>query len=354
MKNFVLLTSSRCFLATCFVVVCSTTFADTIDRIVFGSCNHQDKPQPIWTPILAEHPDLFIFLGDNVYADTTDPDKLRATYQRLADKPGFQQLRATTNIVATWDDHDYGKNDAGAELKGKASSREIMLDFWNEPKDSPRRTQPGGIYTAYLLGEPGKIVQVILLDTRWNRTPLVTVKDKEELRQREQANMGPYEQSLAAGATLLGQEQWAWLEQQLQVKADLRIIGSSIQVLSDFTGWESWSNFPRDRLQLIELLTKYQHEPIVLISGDTHWAELSEIRDGDLEWPLIELTSSGLTQEWANISPNRHRLGKGFAKANYGVIDLDWTASPPAVSLSIKDSHNKVQIQQNVRYPNTN
>lgn len=36
-----------------------------LSRIVYGSCCHQDKPQPIWDAILKRHPELFIFLGDN-------------------------------------------------------------------------------------------------------------------------------------------------------------------------------------------------------------------------------------------------------------------------------------------------
>jgi len=42
------------------------------------------------------------------------------------------------------------------------------LDFLDEPQDSPRRTQQGGIYTSYYLDNTGKI-KIILLDIHYSR-----------------------------------------------------------------------------------------------------------------------------------------------------------------------------------------
>jgi alkaline phosphatase D len=322
-----------------------------ISRIAFGSCNHQDKPQPIWDEVLAAEPDLFVFLGDNIYADTDDPLTLQATYDKLAAVPGYQALRQEVEVIATWDDHDYGQNDIGREYLSKDASRQIMLDFFDEPPDSERRSRPDGIYTSYFYGNHGRRVQIILLDLRWNRSPLVEVMDTQRLAERTAAHMGPYEASLSASAELLGESQWQWLEHQLQMPADLRIIGSSIQLLADFTGWETWANYPRDRQRLFEVLERYQREPVIIISGDVHWAELSEIRDSDLDWPLIELTSSGLTEEWSAISPNRHRVGEAFAEANYGLIDIDWSQETPSIHLRIKNEIGEELISHRVEIP---
>ena len=48
--------------------------------IAFGSCNMSQEPNPFWDDILAENPDVWIWGGDIVYADTDDIDKLRAIY----------------------------------------------------------------------------------------------------------------------------------------------------------------------------------------------------------------------------------------------------------------------------------
>lgn len=321
-----------------------------IQRIAFGSCSHQDKPQPIWSEVLAAEPDLFIFLGDNIYGDSADPQVLSAKYEKLAAVPGIQTLLETTQVIATWDDHDYGQNDGGAEYISKEASRRVMLDFWDEPADSPRRTRDSGIYTSYVYGEPGRKVQVILLDLRWNRSKLVAVQGPESRQTRERENRGPYDASLAKDATLMGESQWQWLETELQVEADVRIIGSSIQLLAEFTGWETWANFPKDRQRFFELLETHQKEPVLILSGDVHWSEYSEIRETANGWPLIELTSSGLTEEWKAISPNRHRVGDAFAVANFGLVEIDWSGEIPAFGLSIRDISGVNLIQRRIEF----
>src|SRR2546427_4279060 len=95
-----------------------------IQKIAFGSCASQEYPQVVWDAINDVKPDLFIFLGDNIYADTTDMDVMRKCYDKLAAIPGFKKLReSNTRILATWDDHDMGANDAGADYPKRAESQ---------------------------------------------------------------------------------------------------------------------------------------------------------------------------------------------------------------------------------------
>lgn len=322
----------------------------TISRIAFGSCVHQDRPQPIWAAVNAAEPHVFVFLGDNIYGDSDDAAVLQAKYQQLGAVSGFQLLRQHSDVVAIWDDHDYGVNDGGRDYPSKEASRQVMLDFWGEPANSERRTRPDGIYTSYLYGEPGQRVQLILLDLRWNRTELQRITDADKVTARQALNMGPYEVSLEAGATMLGENQWQWFEQQLQIPADLRIIGSSLQLLADFTGWESWANFPADRQRFFELLQNAPTTPTVIVSGDTHWSEFSRIDNAGLPFALVEMTASGLTEEWHAISPNRHRVGEAFAQANFGLMDIDWSVQPPQVTMQIRDVAGKVLIEQVVGF----
>src|SRR5215218_7890200 len=72
-----------------------------MSRIAFGSCCRQDKPQPIWDAIASAQPDVFIWLGDNIYADTEDPAVMRAMYDLVANQPGYEKLRAETKILGT-------------------------------------------------------------------------------------------------------------------------------------------------------------------------------------------------------------------------------------------------------------
>ena len=110
-------------------------------KILFGSCSHQDKDMPILKAINNEAADLFIFLGDNIYGDTENMQDMANKYQRLGNNPDIKALRLATPTIAIWDDHDFGENDAGVEYAQKEQSRKLMLDFWQEPKNSPRYTQ---------------------------------------------------------------------------------------------------------------------------------------------------------------------------------------------------------------------
>lgn len=141
-------------------------------------------------------------------------------------------------MIATWDDHDYGENDAGREYPFKRESKDIFLKFWNEPAVSPRRDHEG-IYTCYRFGEPGsgKSLQIILLDTRTFRDPL--------FKSPQGSWKNDYLPDLDPQKTLLGEQQWAWLKDRLMEPADLRIIGTSIQFSHEHNGWESWTNLPR-------------------------------------------------------------------------------------------------------------
>lgn len=155
------------------LIVASALQADDtpLSRIAFGSCANQDKPQPIWEAVVETKPQVFLFLGDNIYADTQDMTVMSAKYDLLGKQPGYQKLQKTCPILATWDDHDYGANDAGAEYPKKKESQQVFLDFFGVGKDDPRRTREG-VYHAQIFGPQGKRVQIILLDARYFRSPL--------------------------------------------------------------------------------------------------------------------------------------------------------------------------------------
>ncbi len=317
--------------------------ANTQTVIGFGSCLHQDKPQPIWQAIQNEPLDAFLLLGDNVYGDTEDMHELRAKYKKQFSRDDYRVIADRVPVYAIWDDHDYGEDDAGKNYPQKEASREILLDTFNVPPGSPRRHRPDGIYTSTVVGAEKQRIQVIMPDLRWNRDDLDSVNRLVYLTSKAPRNLGPYEPHTDPAKVMLGEAQWAWLEEQLQVPADLRIFASSLQLIPEFTGWESWANFPHERQRLFDLLARYQVSNLIFISGDTHWGELSEATINGTKW--IELTSSGLTETWKDISPNIHRISEGYAQANYGIIEVDWGASIN-VRMKLKDADGSLLAQQ--------
>ena len=48
-----------------------------ISKIAFGSCAHESQPQPVLDLVVKHKPDIFVYLGDNIYGDTNDMKVLK-------------------------------------------------------------------------------------------------------------------------------------------------------------------------------------------------------------------------------------------------------------------------------------
>ena len=295
---------------------------------------------PIFQTIVQDGPEVFLMIGDNIYADTEDMEEMRAKYAKLNADPGFSLLRATCPILATWDDHDYGRNDAGAEYGKKREAQKIFSDFWGDPLTSPRRTREG-IYDAQVIGPKGKRVQILLLDTRYFRGTL---------KRGTRRTGGPYYPDANPDIPMLGDAQWQWLEKQLKQPAELRIIASSIQFVAESAGQETWSNLPTERSRMIDLIAKTKAEGVVFISGDRHWADLSVQRE-DVPYPLYDLTSSSLNQPHGRGTPTKNQYRETdttYHEVNFGVIEINWCKENPTLELKIQDLKNETQIRKKV------
>ncbi len=333
-----------------------------ISTLGFGSCVHQDRPAPIWDTINAAHCDAFVLLGDNIYADTSDPAVFRKKYGMLAEMPGFAKLRQTTPLFATWDDHDYGTNDAGAGFPGAVVAQKEFCDFFQVPVASPRRTTPG-VYDCVTLGPAGKRVQLILLDTRMFRSPL----------KKDPANPKVTIPNTDADATVLGEGQWAWLERRLREPAEIRVVISSIQLIATEHGSEKWENFPKERTRFLELLRRTGAKGVVVISGDRHLAELSALTPADgVPYPLYDLTTSGLnliaakkpeptdgeakepeTKPAAPKKPqvNRYRLHERiYTGSNFGLMRVKWDGPNPSLRLEVCGLEGEVVLSRDIPF----
>jgi len=296
--------------------------------IAFGSCSDQDKVQPLWDDIISEGPDLWIWLGDNIYGDSEDKDVMRSKYNKQKSHPLYQKLMSTTPIIGTWDDHDYGINDGGRHFPAKKSNQKEFLDFLDVPKDDPRRSREG-IYGSYVLEHSIAKIEVFLLDTRYFRDDPKKVD-------------GVFDPN--HDGTVLGEAQWKWLEEKLSnSNADIHVFASGIQVIPEEHKYEKWSNFSEDRNRLFDLIKSKNISSPIFISGDRHIGEISKIEvDGKT---FYDVTSSSLTHGWRTIreEPNRHRIGNIVYALNYGVLEISAGHSIKAVlkgdNQSVEEKH---------------
>jgi len=282
----------------------------------FGSCLHQDRSMAILKTIEKKELDLFMFIGDNVYGDQEDGelDKLIRTY-----KQQYNNLENFLKNVSTefiWDDHDFGINDGGSNYRYKDRAKELFLETWKIPSNDPRRLRDG-LYFDKMIKKNGLKVHLIFLDNRsfkseWKLTDEFNKEGKER-----------YVKDFDPQKTLLGKKQWQWLKDKLNEDSDIKIILSSLQILSLGHGWESWDKLPLERERLFNLIDESDVSNLFILSGDRHRGGFYRFKTNDNN-DIHEFTSSSLnlpipfnTEEKGPL-----RIGSTYRKANFGVVRI--------------------------------
>ena len=288
-----------------------------------GSCLDQDREQSIWPSIKKEELDAFIFLGDNVYGDLPSGElsKMQRAYQIQKTRLP-QWLMNEKEILAIWDDHDFGLNDGGGDYPYKKEAEKMFLNFWNIPQSDPRRNREG-IYFKQIKEIDDVKVEIIGLDTRYFRSKLKGKKNA-------------YERNEDSSATILGQDQWAWLESSiLNSNADIIVILSSIQILATNHPYEKWDNFPLERKRLLELIARASRKiTMVAITGDRHKSGIYKNEN------FIEITASSLNKAASKGKETDPLLiGSIYPIKNYGILNIE--PSKNIITVSIHDKNGK-------------
>ncbi|MEY4064820.1 MAG: hypothetical protein RIR26_1028 [Pseudomonadota bacterium] len=291
----------------------------------FGSCMDLRRKQSFWNALNARSFNHFAFLGDNLYPERDLYSELTKSYEELSRCEGLSALRARVPVSAIWDDHDFGADNADSRLPFRTASLNLFKNFWKQELASDN----DGVYLSRIFQHAGRKIHLIMLDARYNRTPYApeVMPLEPDIAREELAAEKP---------TLLGAAQWAWLESELQVPADLKIIASGIQILSYEHKFEKWMNYPHERERLLQLLGQ-SSVPSVLLSGDRHLHEITRLKL-DTGRTLYDFTSSGLNKadglsrfEQNSLRVHRH-LDDGF-----GEVRVKWNNGRPAVTLIMLD-----------------
>lgn len=289
-------------------------------KIAFGSCASENDELPIFYEVVKHKPDLFIFLGDNIYGDTKDINVMKRKYEKLAKKKSFQQLKKNITIIATWDDHDYGWDDIGRHYPLKKESKEVFLNFFEEPQSSERRKHDG-IYTSYIYNVQNKKIQIILLDERTFRDDIPEYNNEVKGDERYFYHLDHGIQT-SKDSTILGKEQWMWLKKEFQKPADIRIIGSGTQFGIEYNSYESWANFPHEQQKMLSLINETQANGVLFISGDVHYAEISKLINKKT-YPIYDITASGLSSTWHFATPNKNRIEGPVMHNHFGLLTIN-------------------------------
>lgn len=308
--------------------------------IAFGSCNNQVLKNNLWDDIEKNNPDVWIWGGDIIYSDTEDMAYMKKNYQTQKNNPDYKKFIENIPVLGTWDDHDYGLNDGGKEYIKKAEAQQLLLDFLDVSKNDIRRKREGVYYSKNFKTDKG-IIKIIVLDTRYFRTALTP---DTETKKRYKSN--PYGQG-----TILGLEQWKWLENELNTSnATFNIIVSSIQFLSSEHGFETWGTMPHEVDKLEQILKTSKAKNTIILSGDRHISELSKKNVEGLNYPLIDFTSSGLTHSYSSFKsePNKYRVDTVVSEKSFGILQFNFENN--TVLMEMKGDNNNTYYNYKITY----
>lgn len=320
-------------------------------RIAFGSCNDQDSKNAFWPIIESRKPTAFVWGGDAIYADyKTDvvwskfppssenvcgtPARLEQLYKKQLLQPAYQSLlESNVTVFGTFDDHDYGCNNADRTFEHRHESAIEYVKFLQAPYDSAmfRRARAGhGVYGVKVFDfarsfgdqeihereagvDPDAAVDSISPPVYSNQSVAVFVLDVR-------SNKTPWKTGAAAyrpdfEGDFLGERQWEWFETAIQrSQASVNVVVTGLQVHANkFPNGnvaEAWGKYPRAQQRLFDAILQDGVQSPILISGDVHMNQLSRkdcVRNTSRNHqvsprPLIEMTTSGMTHSWGSIA----------------------------------------------------
>ena len=244
--------------------------------VAFGSCCRIqfDRYQPIFNVIRQLEPNMFFWLGDNIYADTDDAGGMSELYTRQRVVETLEPLLRSTPQLATWDDHDFGYNDSDGLSPFKSEALRLFRSYWANPASGDTATP--GIWFKQSYGS----VDFFFLDGRYYRDP----------------SNGPD----TPAKTMLGAAQKAWLKDELlKSRAPFKILvsGGGWSSAERADGGDSWAVYLNERDEIFDFIRDRKVGGVVCISGDSHMGELNCIpRSGAGGYDIYDMCSSPLAQ----------------------------------------------------------
>ena len=303
--------------------------------------------------------DLVVHVGDYIYEDGEAGEEIgrihhpprrassladyRARHAQYKTDPDLQRLHQRHPIVAVWDDHDVANNawrdgavdhdpdEDGEWHDRRAAATRAYLEW--VPVRLPDPGRPDRIYRTLHLGD---LAELIVLDTR------LAGRDRPA-----QSGRRPVATVLVRDRSLLGDDQRAWLRDELRTPSRWRLLANQVMMaplrLVDLprplrwlvpglvaggagvnTG--QWDGYPQERQALFEQLRQEGLGNVVVLTGDLHSSWAAELtldpRDPDevpvgVEFVTPSITSGSFADELAPPVPgSRALLRRVIARQN--------------------------------------
>jgi alkaline phosphatase D len=276
-------------------------------RFAFGSCQQYEQGYyGAYRHVVADDPDLVVFLGDYIYEsswgkdhvrkhDAPEPytlDEYRARYALYKSDPDLQAAHAALPWLAIWDDHEVDNDYAddrpedGMERAQFLERRAAAYRAYYEHMPLPARMRPQGpnmrIYTQ---AHWGSLARFFLLDCRqyrsWQACPRPGRRGGSNTIDVEKCpRLGN------PGRSMLGRAQERWLDAGLGDAGRWNIIAQTTTMarLDQLPGpgrraWtDGWDGYPAARERLLRGFPERKVTNPVVIGGDVHSFNVCELK----------------------------------------------------------------------------
>lgn len=316
--------------------------------IALGSCYFLGDTNPllgnaaygggfeIFDAIAAKKPDLMVWLGDNLYfqrADYLDPEAMGRRYRLHRGHEPLSRLLTATSHIATWDDHDYGWNNADASYPMKGEALRLFKLYWANPSyglpDVP------GVFGLAQHGD----VDLVLTDGRYHRS-------------HDRMPDTP-------AKTMYGVAQGEWIRNLLlNLRNPVKLFVSGSQVWNAASRFDGLHQFPSEQAALASFLLSQRIDGLLFVSGDRHFTELLRVDRSALAsgaYPLYEFTSSPLTSgPWENPEARERDNpqvvpGTLVGKRQFGIIRISGPGNDRSIALESYDQTGALLWRQQLR-----
>lgn len=276
-------------------------------RFAVVSCmndKYKDKAISMWRALEKERPEFVIFAGDSCYADndTSGPSESELSRRYAETRATLAWFRMPRLIpsIATWDDHDFGRNNATRTFPFADFTRSLFRLFWGRQFNAMTRQAfgVGSLFEAF--GQ-----RFYLMDNR-------------SFRDAKQVQRGRH----------WGYEQTEWLLSDIARSSNPAWILSGSQIFGGYLGKESFeSDHSFDFKDTMGRLSRLS-APVAFVSGDVHFSEVMRIEKQVLGYETFEFTSSSMHSFTVPLGQMRARNPRRICstwKHNFLVFDVDMT-----------------------------
>jgi phosphodiesterase/alkaline phosphatase D-like protein len=285
-------------------------------RVALLSCMNDmfwHSQKLMWASVARSKPDLLVLIGDACYVDLEFKDRPEVIWRRQCETRralALYRLNRLIPMIAVWDDHDYGHNNADGTFPYKVDSLRVFDGVFGSRSRDRRFEGPGASRIAYAFG-----LRIALMDDRYFRSPCGV-----------------------PNGTHWGDEQEDFLENHLNNEALPTLLCNGNQFFASHQQGESYQRRQTRAFdRTLERLAKAE-SPVLFCSGDVHWSEIRKLERMDLGYRTWELTSSSVhsaTLPWAlNESKDPRRIRASW-QHNFILLQTETSVSDPS-SLSFR------------------